>query len=152
MNYTRIFGSHTLKLGYEYLWLNTAIDDFHPAYGSFVYQGAFSKVAGSALPSSVQTQDWGLADFMIGAPSHYELNNLAVVNYDQFMHFLYAQDDWKVNDRFTLNLGLRYEFASPQWVSDYRLANFNPRTNSLIQAHSQPAGADLFPSDVVRLP
>jgi hypothetical protein len=136
VNYSRIAGRHTLKFGYEYLRISTAIDDFNPAYGNFQYNGGFSKVAGSALPPSVQTQVWGLADFMIGAPSHYELNNLAVVDYNQFMHFLYAQDDWKVTPRLTLNLGLRYEFASPQWVSDNRLANFNPATKSLLQAHS----------------
>ena len=45
-----------------------------------------------------------MADFLIGAPSHYELNNIAVVNYNQFMHFLYLQDDWKVTQRLTLDL------------------------------------------------
>ena len=136
VNYSRIVSRHTLKAGYEYLHLGTEIDDFNPAYGLFQYNGGFSKVAGSSLPSTVQTQVWGMADFMIGAPSHYELNNIAVVNYKQFMHFLYLQDGWKVTDRLTLDLGLRYEFASPQWVSDYRLANFNPATKSLIQAHA----------------
>jgi hypothetical protein len=88
------------------------------------------------LASALQTQAWGLGDFLVGAPSHYELNNIAVVDYNQYMHFLYVQDDWKLTPTLTANLGLRYEFASPQWVSDYRLANFNPATNSLVQAHS----------------
>jgi hypothetical protein len=136
VNWSKILNRHTLKVGYEYLRINTSIDDFNPAYGSFVYNGNFSKAAGSTLPSALQTQAWGLTDFLVGAPSHYELNNIAVVDYDQYMHFLYVQDDWKLTPTLTANLGLRYEFASPQWVSDYRLANFNPVTNSLAQAHS----------------
>ncbi len=136
VNLTHIMNRHTLKVGYEYLNLTTAIDDFNPSYGNFQYNGSFSKVAGSALNTTLQNQAWGLADFMFGAPSHYELNNLAVVDYKQFMHFAYFQDDFKVNDRLTLNLGLRYEFASPQWVADNRLANFDPATKSLIQAKS----------------
>jgi hypothetical protein len=136
VSWSKIVGRHTLKVGYEYLWLDTVIDDFNPAYGNFQYNGNFSKVAGSALPAAVQNQAWGLADFLVGAPSHYELNNIAVVDYHQYMHFTYVQDDWKILPRLTLNLGLRYEFASPQWVADNRLANFNPATNSLIQAHS----------------
>jgi hypothetical protein len=136
INYSKIVGRHTLKAGYEYLRLSTAIDDFNPAYGLVQYNGNFSKVAGSTLPASVQTQTYGIADFLIGAPSHYELNNIAVIDLKQYMHFLFLQDDWKVSRNLTLNLGLRYEFASPQWVSDYRLANFDPATKSLIQAHS----------------
>jgi hypothetical protein len=136
VSWSKIIGRHTLKVGYEYLRLDTAIDDFNPAYGNFQYSGAFSKVAGSTLPSAVQTQVWGLADFMIGAPSHNELNNLVVVDYRQYMHFGYVQDDWKISPRLTLNLGLRYEFASPQWESHNLLANFDPATKSLIQAHS----------------
>jgi hypothetical protein len=136
VSWSKIVGRHTLKVGYEYLRLDTAIDDFNPAYGSFQYNGAFSKVAGSPLPAAVQTQAWGMADFLIGAPSHYELNNLVVVDYRQFMHFAYVQDDWKLTPRLTLNLGLRYEFASPQWEANNLLANFDPGTRSLVQAKS----------------
>ena len=50
------------------------------------------------------------------------------------MHFGYVQDDIKVDPRLTLNAGLRYEFATPQWEKDNFLTNFDPATNTLIQA------------------
>ena len=34
----------------------------------------------------------------------------------------------------TLNLGLRYEFGTPQWEDDNYLTNFDPATNTLLQA------------------
>ncbi|MCU1260634.1 MAG: TonB-dependent receptor, plug, partial [Bryobacterales bacterium] len=143
INYSKFLGRHTLKFGYEYLWIDTVIDDFNPAYGSENYTGAFSKPGAASgvtnlnpnnVPAGVVLQAYGMADYLFGARSNYQLNNLAVVDYKQFMHFLYAQDDWKVTDRLTLNLGLRYEVASPQWVQDYHLANFNPATQTLVQA------------------
>ncbi len=133
LNYSRYMGRHTVKAGYEFLDLFTTIDDFNPAYGNFNFTGLFSKPTGGAS-GSLQTENYGVTDFLVGAPSHYELNNLAVVDYRQYMHFAYLQDDWKLTSRLTLNLGMRYEFAAPQWVADNRLANFDPATKSLLQA------------------
>jgi TonB dependent receptor len=45
-----------------------------------------------------------------------------------------VQDDFKVNSRLTLNLGARYEFATPQWEDKNLLANFDPATATLIRA------------------
>jgi outer membrane receptor protein involved in Fe transport len=135
LTYSKYMGRHTVKAGYEFVNVTTTIDDFNPAYGNFNYAGQFAKPTGGAS-GTLYTQAYNLTDFLVGAPSHYELNNLAVVDYRQFMHFAFAQDDWKVSSRLTLNLGLRYEFASPQWVADNRLANYDPASSSLIQAKS----------------
>ena len=135
VNYSKIVSRHTLKMGYEFQSINTEIDDFNPKYGQDNYQGLFSNPTGSTRGlTSAQQQAYSLADFMFGARNQYQLNNAAIVNYRQRMHFLYLQDDFKVNSRLTLNLGLRYEFATPQWERDNKLVNFDPVTQQLIQA------------------
>jgi hypothetical protein len=130
VNYSKIQGSHSLKAGYEYQHINTDIFDFNPQYGQNNYGGQFSR------PTTVTGSNnlYNLVDFLFGAQSAYSLNNQVVLNYRQRMHFAYLQDDWKVNTRLTLNLGVRYEFGTPQYDEQNRISSFDPTTNSLIQA------------------
>jgi hypothetical protein len=131
VNYSRIVNRHSIKAGYEYQSINTDIFDFNPQYGADAYAGQFTRP--STSPSS---NLYYLSDFFLGARSSYNLNNQVVLNYRQRMHFLYIQDDFKVSKKLTLNLGVRYEFATPQWEETNRITNFNPANRSLIQAKS----------------
>ncbi len=130
VNYTFIVGRHSLKTGYEYQSINTEIDDFNPKYGIDSYSGQFSRPAGVTTSNNL----YNLADFLFGARSTYQLNNAVIVNYRQRMHFAYIQDDFKVNPKLTLNLGVRYEFSTPQWEEENLLANFDPASATLIRA------------------
>ncbi len=146
INYTKIRGRHTVKTGFEYQLIDTAVSDFHPQYGTETFTGFFSDPAYFTNPSSVNSlssaakQAYSLADFLYGAPSAYELDNNPVAHYRQRMYFVYVQDDFKVTSRLTLNLGLRYEFATPQYERDNRLANFDPVNDTLIY----PTGGSLY--------
>ncbi|MBE0658433.1 MAG: TonB-dependent receptor [Bryobacteraceae bacterium] len=131
LNYSKISGRHIWKTGYEYQAINTDIFDFNPQYGQDNYSGQFTRPTGSSSNNL-----YNLSDFLLGLRSSYSLNNEIVLNYRQRMHFLYFQDDWKVNSKLTLNLGVRYEFATPQWESENRISNFDPAAVTLIQASS----------------
>jgi hypothetical protein len=130
VNITHLRGSHSLKFGFEYQRLDTAIDDFNPKYGQDNYASRFSVPAGVSSTNNL----YNLADFMFGLRNRYALNNAVIINLQQRMYFGYIQDDFKVNRKLTLNMGLRYEFATPQWERDYLLSNFDPATRTLLRA------------------
>src|SRR5439155_5671717 len=130
VTYSKIFSRHTLKLGYEFQTIHTEILDFSPQYGQDSYGGQFSS------PGGPQNSIYNIADFLFGARSAYELTNTFVAQYRQRMNFLYAQEDWKVSSKLTLNLGLRYEYATPQWEAGNHLSNFDPVNRKLIPATS----------------
>jgi hypothetical protein len=129
INYSWNWGRHSLKSGYEYLRVNTDVQDTNPLMGLDTYSGQFSRPAG-ALSNNL----YNLADFMFGARSQYELADLLVVNLRQRLHFAYLQDDFKVSPKLTLNLGLRYEFSTPIYEAENRLSNYDPQSNSIIRA------------------
>jgi hypothetical protein len=130
VNYSFTLGRHSLKTGYEYLAVNTDVQDTNPLMGLDTYAGQFSRPAGVTASNNL----YNLADFMFGARSQYEFANLLVVNMRRRLHYAYLQDDFKVNQRLTFNLGVRYEFATPYYEAHNRLSNYDPATNSIIQA------------------
>jgi hypothetical protein len=142
VNYSTVKGRHALKTGAEMQIVHTEVMDINPVYGLQSYSGQFSKPTCAQLgqPSTCSiandSASYNLADFMFGLPSQVQLANWLVGNYRQRLYFLYAQDDFRVNNKLTLNLGLRWEYATPRWERDNVLSNYDPVSNSMILAKS----------------
>src|SRR5260370_16561700 len=100
--------------------------DVNPLYGRDTY-------AGDSRPDG-KFSDNNFADFLFGLRSQYALSTLFIAELRQNLHFLYVQDDFKVNSKLTLNLGARYEYATPQWEASNNLTDFDPATKTLIHA------------------
>lgn len=128
-NYAWTHGRHSLKTGYEFLLVNTEVQDTNPLNGLDTYAGQFTRPAGAAANNL-----YNLADFFFGYRSQYELANALVLDVRQRLQFAYLQDDFKFSPKLTLNLGLRYEFSTPLYEEENRLSNYDPVTNSVIQA------------------
>jgi len=140
VNYSWVHGRHALKTGFEMGSIHTEVMDINPVYGLNAYANQSSKptcaelgqAAGCAIPAD--TASYNVADFIFGVPSQVQLANYLVGSYRQRQYFFYGQDDFRVNSKLTLNLGLRWEFATPRWERDNVLSNFNPTTNSMLTA------------------
>ncbi|MFN0084538.1 MAG: TonB-dependent receptor domain-containing protein [Blastocatellia bacterium] len=128
-NYTMTLSRHSLKTGYEYLAVNTDVQDTNPLMGLDTYAAQFSRATGAGANTI-----YNLSDFFFGARNQYEFADLLVVEMQRRLHYAYAQDDFKVNNRLTLNLGVRYEFATPYTEAKNRLSNFDPVTKTIIRA------------------
>ena len=129
VNVTNLFGRHSLKTGFEYLRINTDVQDTNPLYGLDTYSSQFSRPTGAAANNL-----YNLADFYFGARTQYELASLIVAEMRQRAYYAYVQDDVRLNDRLTVNMGLRYEFVTPYYEARNRLSNYDPATNSILVA------------------
>ncbi|HEX8117303.1 MAG TPA: TonB-dependent receptor, partial [Pyrinomonadaceae bacterium] len=89
----------------------------------------------------------GLADFLLGYPSGAQLANPAVVDSRLKMYSGYVQDDWKATPKLTLNLGLRYDYATWPYEASGRLTNLDPETGKLFTPANSPVGKSLVRPD-----
>ncbi|HKD07303.1 MAG TPA: carboxypeptidase regulatory-like domain-containing protein [Bryobacteraceae bacterium] len=146
----KIRGKHDLKFGYEgRLHIVSFLQVSYPE-GQF----SFSQTGTSQTPASGTGGD-PLASLLIGFPqggSGYQVD--VAVTTQNFAHAWYAQDNWRVNDRLTVNLGLRYELTLPRTERYNRQSWIDPNVTSPLQVPGLPQlkGGLVFASDSDRAP
>ena len=121
-------GRHDVRAGFEF------VDHFEDSLncnqcgGNIDARGTFG---GAAIPSAAQLQAW------FPDPFNADTWNLAAISpwvrtytigigefpnqYHQPKYGAWLQDDWRLSDTFTLNLGLRYDLSKNSWGNDVGL-------------------------------
>jgi hypothetical protein len=73
----------------------------------------------------------GFASFLLGAIDYGQISTTNFISSTRQSYDVYAQDDWKVTKKLTVNYGLRYELWSPIGEQWGRQSNFDFNTLTL---------------------
>lgn len=109
--YSKVQSTHTFKAGIEYRKLLFNQYLFALPSGSY---NADSKWTQRDAARASTTEGYGLASLLLGYPTSGQITHDVAVASASSYAGLYFQDDWRVNDRLTLNLGVRYEVDTPR--------------------------------------
>ena len=105
-------GAHTIKTGADLRWVRSDSIGAQFARGIFTFNGRFT---GSSF-----------GDFLLGMTSGRQFSTVQFGNLRERDYMFYAQDDWRIARQLTLNLGLRYELASPRFDTLDRMSALDP--------------------------
>ncbi|MCP4249050.1 MAG: TonB-dependent receptor, partial [bacterium] len=138
-------GKHNLKIGGQYHYRNFFTDTSNPMDGNATFNGDIT--------------GFPMADALLGFPTEVRRGKGNTTT-DGIGHFVIAhvQDDWRVTQNLTINLGLMYQFGSRPYDSTDRLGNLWVRrdeqtgqfSGELLWASTNPEPAP--PNGEVNLP
>jgi hypothetical protein len=120
----KVIGNHTLKVGFDGRQYRLSVQNFGDSSGSFTFGTNFvtSGSSGAAQPFGGD-----LASFYFGLPTSGEFDLNARSDYHQYYFGTFVQDDWRVNDKFTVNLGVRFDIDTPfEEKLGHTVSGFNP--------------------------
>jgi len=106
-------GRHQLKMGGSWAWYGKTQDWFKNTQGGFNFNGSYTG------------NDF--ADYLLGYGQSY--NEDAIKSTGQWNNVswaLYIQDNYRVNSRLTLNLGLRWDGIPHTYEANNQMSNFYP--------------------------
>ena len=131
-------GKHSLTMGFDYRLIDTGGISWSTGYGSFTFNGIFTS-------STNQTANGiDFADALLGLPSAGSVLTNAHEYYSVKYYSGYIQDDIRLTNKLTVNVGLRYEFETGEGEQyNNMLVGFNQTALNPIQA-SLPAGSGVL--------
>jgi hypothetical protein len=116
-------GAHTLQFGAEVEWIQTNNNNARNLEGTFNFTNRYTRNPLNASGGNAA------ADFLLGYVDNYAFSTVTRIEARANLVGGYFQDEWKVNKKFTLNAGLRYQYLYPFHDVFDRLANVDLDTN-----------------------
>ena len=121
-NLSWVRGSHSFKFGYSYQFMMLNTNNRNNAAGT----SNFSRLGTSAPADNSGNSGNSFASFMLGVVQSggFTVPNTGMLRFPY--HAFFAQDDWKITRRLTMNIGLRYEINQGAYEKYDRMSYFDP--------------------------
>ena len=119
-NLTKVLGNHTIKVGVDVQRIRFSTSQPTQPRGTYNFTGLYTSQPGT--PNT----GYGVADFLTNNFNSSAISNVFTSDDVRFNRAGYAQDDWKVNPRLTLNYGIRYDYSTPYLERHDNQAAFIP--------------------------
>ena len=147
---TKTTGAHTIKFGYDWRLLRQNEENLGWKGGAYNFDGAFTRGTSTAPNRYGQ----GIASFMLGIPTSGFIETRSAYDARVNSHGAFVHDDWRVSDRLTLNLGLRYDLElGLSEVDNRNVGGFDLTTTNPIESQARanfaanpPAGVPITSS------
>ncbi len=137
-------GRHTINVGGELYLEKDRLETLLNNYGVFSFTSATVPSTASGQATYTRT-GVAMADFLIGHPNTMSQDSPDDANENYWNYGFFAQDDWRVFPRLTVNLGLRYDVQTAPTDTQRRIAVFEPGVQSTVSPSAMLG--QLFPGD-----
>ena len=134
---SKSMGKHFAKMGAEFRAYEFFRQDEVNSNGTFGFNNLFTRR--DPLSNTGAASGNGFATFLLGLPTSGNVTT-GTPRTEKYRYFaVFAQDDWKIGNRATLNLGLRWDYQPPVRVGDdltvsgFDFTSPNPLTSQLPQ-------------------
>ena len=119
-SFSWVHGNHDLKFGLDYRWLETNGIDPWQSMGWFYFNALETGLPG------VNNTGNAIASFLLGATDRGVLRQYAYFPRNRYQYYAtYAQDDWKVTRKLTVNYGVRWDIYIPRYEKLGNLSTFD---------------------------
>jgi hypothetical protein len=132
-------GKHSTKYGFTYYHFDlnhfqpTSGSDINAPRGGFRFQGAMTDSTASGSPTTAPNAYTSLADFLLGLPNNGTGAAVAKPSQVTDPNSLrwtelagYAQDQWNITNKLTVNYGVRYEYYPAPYRDRPGIARLDP--------------------------
>jgi hypothetical protein len=145
-------GGHSYKFGAEFRPIKFPFLQFPSPHGNWNFNRRETSFPNAGTVGADNLTGDGYASWLLGRVSGGQMSTTNFISSEKSAWAFYAQDDWKVNSKLTINYGIRYELFSPIGEKFGRQSNLDYQALTLFIPKGKDQDAPLPPNFATSFP